>query len=151
METTLIILKPDAVARRKIGRIIARFEDKGLQIAGMKLARVDRATAERHYAEHVGKPFYPGLLDFITSGPVVIMAVRGARAIETSRKLMGGTFGLDAAPGTIRGDFGASRGYNLVHGSDKPESAARELALYFDPSELHPVDMPDQRWVFEPA
>lgn len=136
MERTLIILKPDAVQRRLIGRVIQRFEDKGLTVAGMKLMRISRELAERHYAPHKGKPFYPPLLDYITSGPVIVMVLQGPRCITIARALMGATFGYDAAPGTIRGDFGASRSYNLVHGSDSPESAATEIALYFRDEEL---------------
>ena len=109
MQRTLIILKPDAVQRRLTGRIIERFEDKGLAIAGMKLMRISRDLAERHYAPHKEKPFYPPLIDYITSGPVVVMVLQGERAIEIARALMGKTFGYEAAPGTIRGDFGSSR------------------------------------------
>ena len=127
MERTLIILKPDAVARRLTGRIIQRFEDKGLVVAAMKMMRISRDLAERHYAPHKGKPFYPGLIDYITSGPVVVVVLRGQRAIGIARTLMGATFGYEAEPGTIRGDFSASRPYNLVHGSDSPESAASEI------------------------
>ena len=129
MEQTLIILKPDCVQRRLIGRIISRLEDKGLVIGAMKLMRISRELAERHYAPHKGKPFYPGLIDYITSGPVVVMVVGGPRAINICRKLMGKTFGYDAEPGTIRGDFGCSRTYNLVHGSDSPETARQEISL----------------------
>ena len=120
MEQTLIILKPDCIQRRLMGRIIQRFEDKGLTITAMKMMRISRDLAERHYAPHKGKPFYPGLIAYITSGPVVVMVVAGPRAINVCRKLMGKTFGFDAEPGTIRGDFGASTTYNLVHGSDSP-------------------------------
>jgi len=136
MERTLIILKPDAVQRRLIGRIVQRFEDKGLAVAGMKFMRISRELAERHYAPHRGKPFYPGLIDYITSGPVLVMVLQGPRCIDIARLLMGKTFGYEASPGTIRGDFGASRTFNLVHGSDSPESAATEIALYFDDGQL---------------
>ncbi len=114
METTLIILKPDAVQRGLMGRIIAKFEDKGLQIVGAKLQQVPKAQAEQHYAEHEGKPFYPGLIEFITSTPVMVLAVRGPEAIAVCRKLVGKTKGTEAEPGTIRGDFGISPGFNLV-------------------------------------
>jgi len=148
MERTLIIFKPDALQRRLAGRILQRFEDKGLSIAAMKLMRISRDLAERHYAPHKGKPFYPGLIDYITSGPVVVLVLAGPRAIEISRTLMGKTFGYEAAPGTIRGDFGASRSYNLIHGSDSPESAATEIALYFTDNELLEYAPAGAEWVF---
>ncbi|MBN1488305.1 MAG: nucleoside-diphosphate kinase [Phycisphaerae bacterium] len=144
MEQTLIILKPDCVQRRLIGRILARFEDKGLKLAAMKLMQISRELAERHYAPHKGKPFYPGLIEYITSGPVVVMVLAGPRAIDVSRKLMGKTFGYEAEPGTIRGDFGLSRTFNLVHGSDSPESAATEIAIYFTQDELHSYGFADE-------
>lgn len=150
MERTLIILKPDCVQRRLIGRVIQRFEDKGLTIAAMKLIQITPELAERHYAPHKGKPFYPGLIQYITSGPVVVMVVAGRNAIAIARKLMGKTFGFEAEPGTIRGDFGSSKTYNLVHGSDSPETAATEIALYFRPDEVldySPVDTP---WIGRP-
>jgi len=148
MERTLIIFKPDALQRRLTGRILQRFEDKGLTIAGMKLMRISRELAEEHYAPHKGKPFYPGLIDYITSGPVMVLLLAGPRAIEMSRTLMGKTFGFEAAPGTIRGDFGASRSYNLIHGSDSPESAATEIALYFKGDELLEYAPAGAQWVF---
>ncbi len=148
MERTLIILKPDAVQRRLIGRIIGRFEDKGRVVAGMKLMKISRQLAEKHYAPHKGKPFYPGLIDYITSGPVVVMVLRGERCIEIVRTLMGATFGYEAAPGTIRGDFGATRTYNLVHGSDSPETADTEIALYFARDELLDYAPAGSEWVF---
>jgi len=148
MERTLIILKPDAIQRRLIGRLIQRFEDKGLAVGGMKLMRISRDMAERHYAPHKGKPFYPGLIDYITSGPVVVMVLQGERCIEIARTMMGKTFGYEAAPGTIRGDFGASRSFNLIHGSDALESAKTEIALYFEEKELLDYTLPDQAWVF---
>ena len=147
MEQTLIILKPDCVQRRLMGRIIQRFEDKGLTITAMKMMQISRDLAERHYAPHKGKPFYPGLIEYITSGPVVVMVVAGPRAINVCRKLMGKTFGFDAEPGTIRGDFGASTTYNLVHGSDSPESAATEIALYFADAEMLNYTTPETAWV----
>ena len=148
MERTLIILKPDAIQRRLIGRLIQRFEDKGLAVGGMKLMRIPRELAERHYAPHKGKPFYPGLIDYITSGPVVIMVLQGERCIDIARTMMGKTFGYEAAPGTIRGDFGASRSFNLIHGSDSSESAKTEIALYFQEKELLDYAPPDRTWVF---
>lgn len=148
MERTLIILKPDAVQRRLVGRIVQRFEDKGLAVAAMKLMRVSRELAERHYAVHKGKPFYPGLIDYITSGPVVVMVLAGNRCIEIARTLMGKTFGYEAAPGTIRGDFGASRSFNLIHGSDAPETARAEIELYFSADELLEFTPAGSEWVF---
>ncbi len=148
MEQTLIILKPDAIQRRLVGRVIQRFEDKGLSLAAMKLMQIPRELAERHYAPHKGKPFYPGLIDYITSGPVVVMVLGGNRAIDIARTLMGKTFGYEAAPGTIRGDFGASRSFNLLHGSDSPESAATEIALYFGKGEVLGYSPAGSEWVF---
>jgi len=148
MERTLIILKPDAVQRRLVGRILQRFEEKGLAVVGLKLMHIARELAERHYAPHKGKPFYPGLIDYITSGPVVVMVLAGNRCIEIARTMMGKTFGYEGAPGTIRGDFGASRSFNLVHGSDAPESAKTEIALYFRESELLDYAPVDRNWVY---
>jgi nucleoside-diphosphate kinase len=135
MEKTLILLKPDAVKRRLIGRILTRFEDKGLRIAGMKLMKVSSELAAKHYAEHEGKGFYPSLVEFITSSPIVALCVEGPSAITVCRAMMGATFGFKANPGTIRGDFGISNQFNLVHGSDSPEAAERELGLYFPAGE----------------
>jgi nucleoside-diphosphate kinase len=149
-ERTLIILKPDTVQRGLVGRIVARFEAKGLQLAGMKLMRVTTELAERHYAAHKGKPFYPGLIDYITSGPVVVMVLEGPRAIATARTLMGKTFGYEAEPGTIRGDFGLSKTYNLVHGSDAPETAAFEIGLYFNENELVSNKSALAQWITKP-
>lgn len=149
MERTLIILKPDAMQRRLTGRIIQRFEDKGLIIAGMKLMSISRELAERHYAPHKGKPFYPPLIDYITSGPVTVMVLQGDRCIEIARKLMGKTFGFEADPGTIRGDFGATKTYNLVHGSDSPETAETEIALYFKADELLDYAPAGSEWIFK--
>jgi nucleoside-diphosphate kinase len=142
IETTLVLVKPDGVQRGLIGEVISRIERKGLVLAGLKLMQVTRALAEVHYGEHKEKPFYPGLVDFITAGPVVAMAVRGPRAIKVMRDLMGKTFGHEAAPGTIRGDFSASTAFNIVHGSDSPASAARELDIFFTA---------DERLEYEPA
>ena len=150
MEQTLIICKPDCVQRRLVGRIIQRIEDKGLTLAALKMIRISRDLAERHYAPHKGKPFYPRLIDYITSGPVVVMVVAGPRAVAVCRSLMGKTFGFEAVPGSIRGDFGASTTYNLVHGSDAPDAAAAEIALYFDPSEILDYHTPDAPWIAKP-
>ncbi len=131
METTLILFKPDALHRGLVGRILARFEDKGLQLAGLRLLRMSPEMAAQHYAEHVGKPFYDGLVGFMTGSPIIAMALRGPQAISVARRMMGKTFGIEAEPGTLRGDFGCSKSYNLLHGSDSAESAERELALFF--------------------
>lgn len=147
MERTLVLLKPDALQRRLVGQILARFEAKGLKIVGMKLLRVSPELAARHYAEHVGKPFYNELVSFITSAPVVALVVEGPRAVEVVRRLMGKTNALEAEPGTIRGDYGLSVGMNLVHGSDSPASASREIPLFFSPDELHDYALADAPWL----
>jgi len=136
MERTLILLKPDCVQRRLMGRVIARFEDKALNIIAMKMMRVTPDLAKKHYAEHVQKDWYPTLEGFITGGPIVAAVVEGLDAITVVRNILGATSGLKAAPGTVRGDFSSSRQMNLVHGSDSPESAKREIALYFRDDEL---------------
>ncbi|MEM7561092.1 MAG: nucleoside-diphosphate kinase [Planctomycetota bacterium] len=136
MQKSLVLLKPDCVERRLMGQIIARFEAKGLNIVAMKMLRVTPELAKQHYAEHVEKPFYPSLEKFITSAPIVAMAIEGLDVIRLIRDMLGATNGLNAAPGTIRGDFSSSRQMNLVHASDSPESAERELALYFDAAEI---------------
>ncbi|UCE61133.1 MAG: nucleoside-diphosphate kinase [Phycisphaerales bacterium] len=148
MERTLIILKPDAVQRRLIGRIIQRFEDKGLTIAGMRLMRISRELAQKLYSAHEGKPFYPRLMEYITSGPVVVTVLQGNRCIEIARALMGKTFGYEAAAGTIRGDFGASGSFNLVHGSDSAESSSTEIPLFFTEQELLEYSPASVDWVF---
>lgn len=136
LERSLVLLKPDCVERRLMGQIIARFEAKGLNIIGAKLLRVTPELSKQHYAEHVSKPFYKSLEDFITSAPIMALAIEGLEAIRVIRDMLGATNGLKAAPGTIRGDFSSSRQMNLVHASDSPESAARELSLYFKPEEI---------------
>src|SRR6187401_3047687 len=138
MERTLILLKPDCVQRRLMGRVIARFEDKALNIIAMKMMRVTPELAKKHYAEHVQKDWYPQLEGFITGGPIVAMVVEGLEAIRVVREMLGATSGLKAAAGTIRGDFSGSRQMNLVHGSDGPEAATREISLYFRPEEICP-------------
>ncbi|MBW3539171.1 MAG: nucleoside-diphosphate kinase [Planctomycetes bacterium] len=147
MERTLILLKPDAVQRRLAGRLIARFEDKGLRIVGLKMIRVTPELSREHYAEHVNKGFYPLLEEFITSGPVVALVAEGPQAIGVVRAMLGPTNGRDAAPGTIRGDYGLSRQMNLVHGSDGPEAAQREIAIYFRPGELLDYETTLGGWV----
>ncbi|MCI0343636.1 MAG: nucleoside-diphosphate kinase [Planctomycetales bacterium] len=144
METTLVLVKPDGVQRHLVGRILARFEEKGLQVVGLRMMCIPEATLRVHYAAHKGKPFYEGLIAYMSSGPVVAVAIRGPRAIGVVRTLMGKTFGHEAAPGTIRGDLGLSGSFNLVHGSDSPEAAKAELALYFKPEDLcewRPLDL----------
>ncbi len=136
MERTFILLKPDCVERRLVGRILSRFEDKGLNLVAMKLLKVTPDLAKKHYAEHLEKPFYPALEEFITGAPVVAAIVEGLQAIEVVRGMLGPTSGLKAPSGTIRGDFSSSRQMNLVHASDGPEAAAREIPLYFSNDEI---------------
>ena len=131
IERTLVLVKPDGVARRLVGEVLARLERKGLALVAVELRTIDRATAEAHYAEHAGKPFFEPLIAFITSGPLLAAVVEGPRAIETWRAMMGPTDPVKAPSGTVRGDFGLIVTENLVHGSDSPESAAREIALFF--------------------
>ncbi|MCZ6691670.1 MAG: nucleoside-diphosphate kinase [Planctomycetota bacterium] len=147
MERTLIILKPDSVQRRLAGKILARFEAKGLQLAALKLLHVDEALARKLYVVHEGKPFYESLVSFITRSPVIAVVIEASRAIEVCRKMMGATFGFQAEPGTIRGDFGISNQYNLIHGSDSPESVEREIPLFFTPSEIHSYSTADAAWL----
>jgi nucleoside-diphosphate kinase len=145
MEKTLILLKPDCIHRRLAGSIVQRFEQKGLRLAGLKLVQVSRRLAEQHYAVHKGKPFYESLLKFINSGPTVALVLEGPQAVAVARNLIGATDGTKAAPGTIRGDYAISVQNNLIHGSDSPENAATEIALWFKPEELvsyQPVDSP---------
>jgi len=151
MQRTLIIFKPDCVQRRLVGAILERFEAKGLRIAALKLIGVDRGLAERHYAEHQGKPFFEGLIQFITSAPVVVGVLEGNEAIGVVRNMLGATNGAAAAPGTVRGDFSISRQNNLVHGSDSAESAQREIALWFRPSELVDYELAGSEWVLGEA
>jgi nucleoside-diphosphate kinase len=136
LQRSLVLLKPDCVERRLMGQVIARFEAKGLNIVAMKMLRVTPELSKQHYAEHVSKPFYPSLEAFITSAPIVALAVEGVEAIQLIRDMLGATNGIKAAPGTIRGDLSSSRQMNLVHASDSSESATRELGLYFKPSEF---------------
>ena len=131
MERTLILVKPDAFARTLTGEIIARFERKGLRLVALRQLTMERELAERHYAEHEGKPFFGELVDFITSGPLVAMVLEGESAVNAARQVIGATNPLEAAPGSIRGDFAIEVGQNMVHGSDSPESAAREVGLFF--------------------
>ena len=149
METTLIILKPDAVQRGLMGSIISRFEQKGLAVVGMKMMTISQELAATHYSDHQGKPFYDGLVGFMTSSPVCVLALRGVGAIAICRKMMGATFGSNAEPGTIRGDFGVSNSFNLIHGSDSPEAATKELALFFNDGELVDFNRAMECWVYD--
>ena len=147
MQQTLILLKPDAVQRRLVGEITRRFERKGLRLAGLKLVQASRELAEKHYAVHKGKSFYESLLGFLTSGPTVAMVWEGREAVAVCRTLMGLTDGAKAPPGTIRGDLAISVQNNLVHGSDSPENAAAEVALWFGPKELVSYAVTDASWI----
>jgi nucleoside-diphosphate kinase len=148
-ERTLILIKPDGVQRQLVGRIIERYEQRGLRIVGLKLMLADRDLAERHYAVHADKPFFPGLVDFITSGPLVALAVQGTQAVAVCRAVNGATRPHEAAPGSIRGDLALETGMNLVHASDSPENAASELALWFSPTELLDYERAVDAWIVE--
>lgn len=147
MERTFLMVKPDGVQRGLIGEIVTRFERKGLQLAAAKFMRLTPELAEKHYAEHVGKPFYPPLVDFITSGPVFAMVWQGDNVIALTRAMIGKTNALEAAPGTIRSDFAVHTNFNLIHGSDSPESAEREIGIYFNQDELLDYEHSVQRWI----
>ena len=148
-ERTLVILKPDAVQRGLVGEIMRRLEARGLKIVALDLRTIDRDVAARHYGEHEGKPFYAGLIDYITSGPVVLIVLEGPNAVAITRATMGKTNPVDAGPGTIRGDLGLMTGRNLIHGSDAAESAEREIALFFGNHELDSWERSDDRWILE--
>jgi len=150
-ERTLVLVKPDGVQRQLVGRIIERYEERGLKLAGLKLVRVDRDHAERHYEAHREKPFFAGLVDFITSAPLVAAALEGPNAIAIVRAMNGATRPHEAEPGSIRGDFAVETAQNLVHASDSPENAAAELALWFKPEELLSYEREVDRWVLAPA
>lgn len=147
IERTLILIKPDGVQRGLVGSILNRFETRGLKIVGLKLMQMTEQLASQHYKDHVGKGFYAGLVKFMTSAPLVALAVEGPKAVEVARKMMGKTFCTDAESGTIRGDFGVSRGMNLIHGSDSPDSARRELGLFFKPEELLEYGRAADAWI----
>jgi len=146
-ERTLVLIKPDGVQRLLTGRILARYEDRGLKLVGLKLIRVSRDLAERHYAVHREKPFFGGLVDFITSAPLVAAVLEGPNAIAVVRAMNGATRPHEAAPGSIRGDFALETAQNLVHASDSPENAAAEVALWFEPAELLDYEREVDRWV----
>ncbi len=143
----LVLIKPDGVARSKIGAIISRFEDKGLKVTALKLMKLDRERAEKHYAVHKGKPFYESLLNYITSAPLVAMVVEGNNCIEIVRKLVGATNGAKAEPGTIRGDFSTGIDFNLIHASDSEESAKYEIPIFFDEKEILTYERADRDWL----
>jgi nucleoside-diphosphate kinase len=149
MQRTLVLVKPDGVQRGLIGRIVARLEQRGLKLVAMKLMRISRELAGRHYAEHRDKPFYEGLIAFITSGPVVAMIWEGREAVTVVRSVMGSTDPLKAAPGTIRGDLALDLGMNLIHGSDSVDRAESEMALFFSADELHDYERTADRWIRE--
>ncbi len=148
-QRTLVLLKPDAIQRGLAGEVISRFERTGLKIAAMKLLHVDQGLAHRHYEMHEGRPFFEGLVRFITSSPIIAMVLEGPRAVDKVRSVMGETDPTKAAPGTIRGDLGVDIGRNLVHGSDAPETAKREVALFFGPSEIASYSRDYDGWIVE--
>jgi nucleoside-diphosphate kinase len=149
MERTLIIVKPDGVQRGLIGNIITRLEHRGLKLVGLKLIQITPELAEQHYGIHKGKPFYPSLVKYITSGPVVVGVVEGPNAISVVRTHMGATNAAEAIPGTIRGDYALEIGYNIIHGSDGPETATQEINLFFKPDELLTYALVTDQWVYE--
>jgi len=149
VERTLVLIKPDGVQRGLVGEIIARLERRGLRIVAMKMMRISPELAARHYAAHQGKPFYEGLIRYITSGPVVAMVLEGPRAVEVVRKTLGATDPAKAEPGTVRADFGLTIGRNLVHGSDGPETAAFEIGLFFREEEILSYEREVDRWILE--
>ncbi|NUN51158.1 MAG: nucleoside-diphosphate kinase [Candidatus Brocadiae bacterium] len=149
MQRTLVMVKPDGVQRGLVGEVISRLERKGLKLVAVKFMNLGKDRAEKLYSIHKERKFYGSLIKFVTGGPVCALAVEGANAITLVRNLMGATFGTEAAPGTIRGDFGASRSFNLVHGSDSPESASRELPILFDEKEFVDYRIVGASWVFD--
>jgi nucleoside-diphosphate kinase len=149
IERTLVIVKPDGVQRGLVGPIIGRLEARGLKLVGLKFLQVQQSLAEKHYAEHLGKPFYPGLLKYITSSPVAVACFEGNNAVQIVRNTVGATSPLNASAGTIRGDYAVDIGRNLIHASDAPATADREVALWFEPSELVSYERSNDRWIFE--
>ena len=149
MERTLLIIKPDAIQRRLIGKILTRFEEKGFQIVAAKMARIPEDVIRKHYGVHQGKPFYEPLVRYMSGHPVLLAVVKAKGAVAVARKMMGTTFGCDAEPGTIRGDFAVSNRFNLIHGSDSPEVAEKEIAMFFKPEEIR--DPPDsaEGWIYD--
>jgi len=149
-ERTLIIIKPDAVQRHLAGQIIGRFEAKGLKLVAAKLMQISEELARRHYAAHQDKPFFKPAVEFMTSAPSLLMVWEADGIVDMTRKMIGSTFGYDAQPGTIRGDFGCSQRYNLIHGSDSSESAEKEIRLFFTPDEIIGYDLTDSPWLYSP-
>ncbi len=149
MERSLIIVKPEGVQRGLVGNVISRFEQRGLKFIGLKLMHITPELAEQHYGVHKGKPFYPGLVQHITSGPVVVGVLEGPRAISVIRTTMGATNAAEAVPGTIRGDYALEIGFNIIHGSDGPETAVQEINLFFKPEELVAYTLAADQWVYE--
>ena len=147
-ERTLVIIKPDCIQRHLAGEVIGRFEKKGLKLVAAKFIQISQEPARQLYAVHRGKPFFEDLVKFISSAPVLVMVWEAEGVIDMVRKMIGATFGCDAEPGTIRGDFGCSKGYNLVHGSDSAESAEREIKLFFRPSEIVDYKLTDEDWLY---
>ncbi len=147
-ERTLIIIKPDAIQRHLAGEIISRFEKKGLKLVAAKFMRISEDLARQHYFIHKDKPFFEGVVKYLSSVPVMAMVLETEGVIDITRKMMGATFGYAAEPGTIRGDFSASRGYNLIHGSDSPESAKREINLFFKSDEILSYEFADSTWLY---
>jgi len=149
MQRTLIIFKPDAVQRGLMGRILTRFEEKGLKVVAARFRKLNEELLSKHYEAHKERPFYPGLVRFMSESPVLVLVLEGVDAIAVCRKMMGATFGRDAEPGTLRGDFGVSRSYNLIHGSDSPEAAEREVSLFFDADEIVEWQPAGHKWVYD--
>ncbi len=149
IQKTYVMLKPDAVGRRLIGKVLTRFEEKGLKIVAMKLRMIPEELAKEHYGEHKDKPFFNGLIEYITSGPVLTMVIEGDEAISVIRKIVGATNPQEADIGTIRGDFGMDTGRNIIHASDAPESAEREINLFFNEDEIIEYSMSDNSWIYE--
>lgn len=147
-ERTLIIIKPDGVQRHLAGEIISRFERKGLKLIAAKFMLIPQKLARQHYAAHEGKAFFEGVVKYISSAPVLVMVWEADGVIDITRKMIGATFGYDAESGTIRGDFSSSRGYNLIHGSDSPQSAEQEIKLYFKPEEIADYELSDNKWLY---
>ena len=149
MEKSFVMMKPDAVGRRLMGQILSRFEQKGLQLKAIKLMKISEDLAKEHYGEHSEKPFFNDLVEYITSGPVLAMVIEGDDVISLIRKMVGATNPQEADLGTIRGDFGIVTGRNIIHASDAPESAEREISLFFNEDELVDYDMVDNNWIYE--
>lgn len=149
MEKTLIILKPDALQRRLLGKIISRFEEKGFQIIGLKMIQISETMARQHYAEHESKDFFEPLVKYTTSAPVIVTVLKGKNIVEIARKMMGATFGFRAEPGTIRGDYAVSNRFNLIHGSDSSAAAEREIAAFFHKGELFEYQPADFSWIYD--